>query len=76
MSIDQLTAEALALPPEDRETLAHALLDSVQNQEEPGFDAECLREINRRVEELDSGAVQGIPHEEVMREARRIIECD
>ncbi len=76
MSIDQLTAEALALPTEDREALAYTLLDSVPAKDEPEFDEDFLRELHRRGEELDSGAVQGIPHEEVMREARCIVECD
>ena len=74
MSIDQLTAEALALPPQERLTLAHALYESVPEEEE--FDPEFIRELMRRVEEMDSGAVQGIPHEEVMEEMRRIVECD
>ena len=76
MSIDQLTAEALALPPEERETLAYTLLESVDGQADPEIDPEYMREILRRVEEMDSGAVQGIPHEEVMEAVRRIVECD
>lgn len=75
MSIDQLTAEAMALPPEERLTLAHALFESVPEEEEE-FDPEFIRELMRRVEELDSGKVAELSHEEVMQEARRILECD
>ena len=77
MSIDQLTAEAMALPPEERLAFAYTLIDSVPGQEEDEeFDPEYMREIMRRVEEMESGKVVGIPHEEVMEELRRIVECD
>ncbi len=76
MSIDQLTAEALALPPEERETLVQTLQESLSNEEEEHMDPEYLHEIQRRAEEMRAGVVQGIPHEEVMREVQRIIECD
>lgn len=74
MSIDQLTAEAMALPPEERLVLGHTLIDSVPVQEEDEeFTPEYTQEILRRIEEMESGKVQGIPHEEVMEEAWRIV---
>ena len=76
MSIDQLTAEAMALSAEERLTLAHTLLDSVPDQEEEEFSPEFIRELMHRVEELDSGKVAELSHEEVMLEARRGLECD
>ena len=76
MSIDQLTAEALALPLEEREVLAHALLDSIGDQEDFEIEPEYLKEILRRAEELDSGAVAELSHEEVMESARKALECD
>ncbi len=75
MSIDQLTAEALALPPEERLTLAHTLYESVP-EEEKEFDPEYWREILRRAEEMESGKVVGIPWEEVQAKMRRELECD
>ncbi len=73
MSIDQLTAEAMALPPKERLMLADALYDSVPIEEDEEFDPEYRQEILRRIEKMESGKVQGIPHEEVMQEAWRIV---
>ncbi len=75
MSIDQLTAEAMALSPKERLTLAHTLFESVPEEEEE-FSLEFIRELMRRVEELDSGKVAELSHEEVMQDARRALECD
>ncbi len=75
MSIDQLTAEAMALPPKERVALAHALLDSADAEEEIELDPAFRAELRRRCEELDSGKVKGIPHEEVMEAVRRAIQC-
>ncbi|MEO7033395.1 MAG: addiction module protein, partial [Polyangiaceae bacterium] len=41
------------------------LLDSVEGPEDMEWTAAWASELNRRVEELDSGAVQGIPWEQV-----------
>ena len=73
MSIDQLTAEAMALPLKERLMLADALYASAPTEEDEEFDPEFTRELMRRIEEMDSGKVQGIPHEEVMQEAWRIV---
>ena len=77
MSIDQLTAEAMALTPEERLTLAHTFYNSVPpGQEDAEFDPEYMQEILHRAEELESGKAVGIPWEEVMASARREIGCD
>ena len=73
MSIDQLTAEVMALPLKERLMLADALYASAPIEEDDEFDPEFTRELTRRIEEMDSGKVQGIPHEEVMQEAWRIV---
>ena len=82
MSIDQLTAEVMALPPEKRWALGHLLIDSVPGQEEDAeldpeeFEPEYMQEIHRRIEELDSGKVKGIPWEEVQAKMRQEFGCD
>ncbi len=80
MSTDQLTAhleQLLALPPEARFWLANALLDSVDDQADfpKDCDPEFLAELQRRCAEMTSNPAMGRSHEEVMEEARRIIEC-
>jgi putative addiction module component (TIGR02574 family) len=62
----RLLDEARQLPPVEREWLAECLLiddESVSAAEvESAWDAE----IKRRLDEIDSGAVKMIPHEEVL----------
>jgi putative addiction module component (TIGR02574 family) len=63
----EILKEAMALPPEARAALAESLLDSI----DPHTDAEAEEawrgEIQRRVAELDSGAVSTIPWSEARR---------
>jgi putative addiction module component (TIGR02574 family) len=71
MSTDQITAAALALPMSDRVQLAQALWVSI-DRDIPESDAiRAVEESAQRADELDSGAVKGKPHEDVMRELRR-----
>gem|GEM_PF-2635980 len=45
------------------------MVDSVSNESEEEFDAM----ISRRVEEIKSGKVEGIPHDEVMHQLCAIL---
>lgn len=68
VSVEQIEAEALSLPSADRARLAEHLIASLD------ADAETERawamEIERRVQALDSGVVEGIPAPEVFAEIR------
>jgi len=64
----RLLDEALRLPPAEREILAGKLFDSLAD-EIPDAEAAWSVEIERRISELDSGAVAPI----AWPEARRII---
>jgi putative addiction module component (TIGR02574 family) len=57
--------EALALPSEERATLAASLLDSLDTDVDEDAEAAWATEVNRRVTELDSGAVKTIPWTQV-----------
>ncbi len=72
MSLEELEAEALKLPPEQRERLAEKLLSSV----DPGLqhEAEWAAEADRRVQQLREGSVQSVDAEEVLRAARKRLE--
>lgn len=76
MTTDELTKQALALPLADRLDLAQALWQSIHDAEAIKFDAATYREARSRADELQSGAVQGLTREEVMRDARRVLGCD
>jgi putative addiction module component (TIGR02574 family) len=58
---DEILKEALELPAEARAALADSLWDSLDQETDPGAEEAWLSEIRRRVAELDSGAVRGIP---------------
>ena len=74
MAVEQLEAEALALPPHDRVRLIERLIESLEadEDEEP---AEVERawgeEVRRRLEEFDSGAAEAIPASEVLADLRQ-----
>ena len=74
-SFDEIRQMAHALPEEQRIELANSLYESVDPSEanEAEFDAAWGDEIKRRLDEVDSGAVQMVPLEDVLArmEARR-----
>jgi putative addiction module component (TIGR02574 family) len=53
----EILKEALALPTEARAALAGSLLDSLDAEVDEDAEAAWATEVNRRVAELDSGAV-------------------
>jgi len=59
---------ALALPAEARAAIASSLWESLgEGPADEGVEAAWSEEIQRRIEEIDSGRVQLIPYEEVRR---------
>jgi putative addiction module component (TIGR02574 family) len=59
--------KALALPSEERAALAASLIDSLDTDVDEHADAAWAIEVNRRVTELDAGAVKTIAWAEVRR---------
>jgi putative addiction module component (TIGR02574 family) len=70
-NLDSLTSQALALPPGERVVLAHLLWESVEGRLDE--DEELFAEIARREAEMAKGTVKTYSHEEVMRDAKRIL---
>lgn len=62
---EKLAREVLTLSEEDRSDLTALLLASLEVQADPGEEAAWVAEIERRAADLESGAVRGIPWEEV-----------
>lgn len=60
-----LLERVLSLDERDRATLAGALVESLEPPAEPAVEQAWDIEIRRRVEELESGAVEGVPWSEV-----------
>ena len=71
MRVEDIAKEALALPGEARALLADRLVESLDPAEEGPLHDLWVAEANRRLEELRSGAVQGIPGEDAVAALRR-----
>ena len=67
MGISEIEREALALPDQDRASLAAKLLKTLPPPETDVSD----EEVEQRERELDSGEIKAIPHEEFVRGVRR-----
>lgn len=57
--------EAADLSESDRATLAGLLIESLEGESDPDVGAAWAAEIERRVADIDSGKVKGIPWEQV-----------
>ena len=63
----KLLEEALKLPDEARAALAGTLLDSLDRATDLDAEVAWEREIERRLQEIDSGAVRLVPWSEARR---------
>lgn len=71
----ELTKQAMALPPEERIALAEALLTSVDGFfATPELEAEWQEEIERRVKDFEEGRTKAIPAEEVYAKVRALLD--
>ena len=61
MDAKKLLEDALKLPPEARAAVAGSLIQSLDAEVDPDAEAAWAVEIERRLEEIDSGAVKLIP---------------
>jgi putative addiction module component (TIGR02574 family) len=66
----KVESEALRLPPKARARLAERLLSSLEEQADPDSDRLWVEEAERRLDELLSGKVAGVPADKVFRKAR------
>jgi putative addiction module component (TIGR02574 family) len=63
--VTELFAKASALSDKDRATLAGLLIESLESEVDPDVEEAWRIEIERRLAELDSGAVETVPWEVV-----------
>ena len=63
----ELLKDALSLPPEGRAALADSLLESLDQEVDEGAEKAWLDEIQKRLREIDTGAVAMLPWEEAER---------
>jgi putative addiction module component (TIGR02574 family) len=76
MSVEQLEQSVLKLSPEERRRFLdwlHAHEDELAGTADPTIDLAWKQETRRRVAEIESGVVTGIPGEEVSARIRKIV---
>ncbi|MBI3884788.1 MAG: addiction module protein [Opitutae bacterium] len=72
MTVKKLYHETRRLPREQAAELMDLLLVDTFSESDAAVEEAWGREIDRRLAELESGQVKGIPAEEVMAKARKI----
>lgn len=71
--VEELSQRARALSPDDRARLAEKLLESLHDDTDRDIEAAWDAEIQRRVAEVESGAVKLVAAEEVFDEIRDLL---
>jgi putative addiction module component (TIGR02574 family) len=71
MTLDEIAAEALALPSESRALLADRLVESLDAAEVNRIDQLWATEAKRRRDEVRQGKVQTVPGDEGLARVRR-----
>jgi len=73
MTLQQIMSEARQLPREQISQLFDLLLAESFAQPDPEIDAAWRSDVRRRINEIETGKVKGIPGDEVMAELRQIV---
>jgi putative addiction module component (TIGR02574 family) len=73
MDLQKIEDEALHLPKKERAQLIQRLVLSLESPSDEELRSDWLLEARRRAEEHDSGSVQVVPGDEVMKKARALI---
>jgi putative addiction module component (TIGR02574 family) len=69
--LQQIEAEALRLPPEERESLAGVLVQSLEDASVNEIDAAWIEEAEQRFQKWQTGKTDGIPSAKFFSEIRR-----
>ena len=72
MTLDEIVDETRQLPPDVVAELVDRILLARHGGIEPDVEVAWRTEIHRRIDEIKSGKVQGIPVEESLARARKI----
>ena len=68
-ALEQVTKEAMDLPPQQKLALAEFLIESAEAAADPEAAAAWGSEIRDRIRAIDEGRVAGVAYEDVMRAA-------
>jgi len=64
--VENLLTQALQMPVEDRAVIAERLISSLDTEIDQDVEIVWQQEVQRRVDEIDKGAVACIPWEQVL----------
>lgn len=67
---NDLEVRLLNLPADERARLAERLISSLDQETDPDAESLWIQEAERRLDELESGSVAGIPADQVFDKAR------
>jgi hypothetical protein len=73
--LEQLKDDLLMLPRESRASLAHALIESLDETVDQEAESLWMAEIRRRDAEIRAGTANLKPADQVLREARELLRC-
>ena len=68
--VKQIAEDLLKLPSSSRAELAERLLESIEDFTTPDIEQAWKVEVEKRINEYESGIVQGLPAKEVLKAAR------
>ena len=72
MTLDEIVEQTRQLPPDVVGELVERIMLSLHGGADPEVEAAWNSEMHRRIDEIKTGTVQGIPVEESLARARRI----
>lgn len=73
MTLDQILEEAHRLPPEQVAELVDRLIVELHHTIDPELEEAWKQEARRRLKEIETGSVQGVPGDEVSARMRKIV---
>lgn len=73
MTVRALEKQVMDLPPRSRIRIAEKIIESVDDFTSKEIEAAWSEEIQRRVNDIESGKVKGIPAAQAMAKARRAL---
>jgi putative addiction module component (TIGR02574 family) len=73
-SLEDIESEALLLPRDQRFTLAHRILSSIEPDMKAEAEAVWDMEIRERIRKYDAGLTSGVPGQEVFAELDKKLE--
>jgi putative addiction module component (TIGR02574 family) len=76
ISIDQIVEETREMPPEAVAELIDRIMVARHGGIEPTSSQSWKKEIERRIQEMETGKVKGVPLEDSLARARKLLACE